>query len=113
MFRMQDVVRFQDKEYIISEFLGQGGMGHVFSIKDKDGDSKLALKSLQHFLPDDNNHRSLINEWEKAQKISHKNVISYHGFHDGLSDPKTPYLIMELAQGGSLEDYLKAQTDSA
>ena len=111
MFRIQDVVQFQDKEYIISEFLGQGGMGHVFSIKDKNSDSKLALKSLQHFLPDDNNHRSLINEWEKAQKISHKNVISYHGFHDGLSDPKIPYLIMELAQDGSLEDFLKAQTE--
>jgi serine/threonine protein kinase len=111
MFRMNDVIQFQNKEYIISGFLGQGGMGHVFSIEDKDTKSKLALKSLQYFLPDDNNHRSLINEWEKAQRISHKNVIKYCGYHDGLSEPKTPYLIMELAQDGSLEDFLKAQTE--
>ncbi len=111
MFRIHDSVEFQGEGYIISKFLGQGGMGHVFSIEDKEGVSKFALKSLQHFLPDDNNHRSLINEWEKAQKITHKNVICYHGFHDGLSDPKTPYLIMDLAEGGSLEDFLLSQNE--
>ncbi|HEY8218521.1 MAG TPA: serine/threonine-protein kinase [Methylobacter sp.] len=111
MFRINDSIVFQDKEYIISSFLGQGGMGHVFSIVEKSGDSKFALKSLQHYLPDDNNHRSLINEWEKAQTITHKNVVRYHGFHDGLSEPKTPFLIMELAQDGSLEDFLKDQTN--
>lgn len=109
MFKIHDLIEFQDKEYVISEFLGQGGMGHVFSIEN--GNSKFALKSLQHFLPNDNNHRSLINEWEKAQRINHKNVICYHGFHDGLTEPKTPYLIMELAQDGSLEDFLKSQTE--
>ncbi|MFP9132329.1 serine/threonine-protein kinase, partial [Shewanella algae] len=111
MFRINDSVEFQGKEYVISKFLGQGGMGHVFSIEEKHGDSKFALKSLQYFLPDDNNHRSLINEWEKAQHITHKNVICYRGFHDGLSEPKTPYLIMDLAEGGSLEDFLLAQNE--
>ena len=111
MFRIKDIVEFQGQEYVISKFLGQGGMGHVFSIEEKHGDSKFALKSLQHFLPDDNNHRSLINEWEKAQNINHKNVICYRGFHDGLSEPKTPYLIMDLAEGGSLEDFLLSQNE--
>ncbi|MEE2030109.1 hypothetical protein DIKCMJMK_04007 [Shewanella oneidensis] len=92
MFRINDCIKFEDKEYVISRFIGQGGMGHVFLIEERAGDSKFALKSLQHYLPDDNNHRSLINEWEKAKKISHKNTIRYHGFHDGLSDPKTPYI---------------------
>lgn len=109
MFRLQDTIEFNNKEYVINEFLGQGGMGHVFSIKNDN--SSFALKSLQYFLPDDNNHRSLINEWEKAQTINHSNVISYHGFHDGLSEPTTPYLIMELANDGSLEDFLKSQTE--
>jgi serine/threonine protein kinase len=94
MFRINDSIDFQGEEYIISSFLGQGGMGHVFSIEAKNSISKFALKSLKHYLPDDNNHRSLINEWEKAQKITHKNIIRYQGFHDGLSAPKTPYLIM-------------------
>lgn len=110
MFRIGDCINFEGKEFVVSSFLGQGGMGHVFSLTEKTGGSKFALKSLQHYLPDDNNHRSLINEWEKAQRISHKNTIRYHGFHDGLSEPRTPYLIMELAQDGSLEDFLKNQT---
>ncbi len=96
---------------MITAFLGQGGMGQVFSIENKKDKSKLALKSLQYFIPDDNHHRSLINEWEKAQSIDHQNVIKYLGFHDGLSEPTTPYLIMELADEGSLKDLLKSQTD--
>lgn len=109
MFRINDSIDFQGKKYIISTFLGQGGMGHVFLITESNGSSQFALKSLQHYLPDDNNHRSLINEWEKAQTIAHKNVIRYHGFHDGLSEPQTPFLVMELANDGSLEDFLKDQ----
>lgn len=111
MFKIKDSIEFQGQEYVVSKFLGQGGMGHVFSIEEKNGDSKFALKSLQHFLPDDDNHRSLINEWEKAQQITHDNVICYHGFHDGLSEPTTPYLIMDLAEGGSLEDLLLSQNE--
>jgi serine/threonine protein kinase len=110
LFRINEVINFQGREYIIKKFLGQGGMGHVFLIEEKDGPSLFALKSLQYYLPDDSNHRSLINEWEKAHKIIHKNIIRYHGFHDGVSDPKTPYLIMELANDGSLEDFLKKQS---
>ena len=100
MFKLQDIIDFNSDEYVIDEFIGQGGMGQVFSIINKKDKSKLALKSLQYFIPDDNHHRSLINEWEKAQTISHSNVIKYIGFHDGLPEPKTHYLIMEFASDG-------------
>lgn len=111
MFRINDSIIFQGQEYIISSFLGQGGMGHVFSILEKNGSSQFALKSLQYYLKDDNNHRSLINEWDKAQTIKHENVIQYYGFHDGLSQPNTPFLVMELAKDGSLEDFIKHQQE--
>ncbi|HBP8935686.1 TPA: serine/threonine protein kinase, partial [Escherichia coli] len=109
MFRVNDYVNIDGKEYLVSKFLGQGGMGNVFLIEDKMNDSRFALKTLQYYIPDDNNHRSLINEWEKARKIFHKNTIRYYGFHDGLSEPKTPYLLMEYANSGSLEQFLKNQ----
>lgn len=111
MFSLKDTIEFNGEEYLIDKFIGQGGMGHVFSITNKNDNSKLAMKSLHYFLPDDSQHRSLMNEWDKAQTIKHPNVIDYIGFHDGLSDPKIPYLIMELANDGSLEDLLKAQTE--
>ncbi|WP_248466212.1 serine/threonine-protein kinase [Pectobacterium versatile] len=110
MFRVNDYVSIDDKEYVVSKFLGQGGMGNVFLIEDKMNGSRFALKTLQYYIPDDNNHRSLINEWEKARKISHKNTIHYYGFHDGLSEPKIPYLLMEYANNGSLEDFLNNQS---
>lgn len=108
MFRINETIQFQGKEYVLTEFLGQGGMGHVFLIENKEEGVKFALKSLQYFLPDDNNFRSLINEWEKAQTVNHNNVIKYYGFHDGLSATQIPYLVMELANTGSLEDFLKS-----
>ncbi|MBX8460232.1 serine/threonine protein kinase [Enterobacter sp. RIT637] len=110
MFRVNDYVSIDGKEYVVSKFLGQGGMGNVFLIEDKENGSRFALKTLQYYIPDDNNHRSLINEWEKARRISHKNTIHYYGFHDGLSEPNTPYLLMEYANSGSLENFLKSQT---
>ena len=109
MFRIGDEIIFNEKIFVITKFLGQGGMGHVFLIENKETGLKFALKSLQYFFPDDSNYRSLINEWEQAQTIKHDNVINYHGFHDGLSAPKTPYLIVELAKDGSLEDFLKSK----
>ncbi|MCH7330241.1 serine/threonine-protein kinase [Acinetobacter modestus] len=111
MLKINDIIKFKEKEYVITKFLGQGGMGQVFLIESKDDGHKLALKSLQYFLPNDSNYRSLFNEWEKAQTIKHHNVINYHGFHDGSSSPETPYLIMELANDGSLEDFLKLRMD--
>lgn len=111
MFHLKDTIKFDNEEYVIDEFLGQGGMGQVFSIISKKDKSKLALKSLQYFIPDDNHHRSIINEWEKAKTIRNPNVIKYIGYHDGLTEPKTPYLIMEFASEGSLEEFLKSQRD--
>lgn len=109
MFKIGDEIIFNEEKFIITEFLGQGGMGHVFLIENKDTGLKYALKSLQYYLPNDSNYFSIFNEWKQAQVIKHSNVINYYGFHDGSSAPQTPYLIMELANDGSLEDFLKSK----
>ncbi|HCT72493.1 MULTISPECIES: serine/threonine-protein kinase [Psychrobacter] len=108
MLDINDIVHFNNDDYTVSSFLGQGGMGHVFLIKEKNGTKKYALKTLQYYLEDTDTYRSLINEWELAQNIRHENVISYRGFDDG-SVSKTPYLIMDLAEDGSLQDFLNVQ----
>lgn len=46
MFRVNDYVNIDGKEYLVSKFLGQGGMGNVFLIEDKMNDSRFALKTL-------------------------------------------------------------------
>lgn len=108
MLDINDTVYFDNDAYTVSSFLGQGGMGHVFLIKEKNGTKKYALKTLQYYLEDTATYRSLINEWELAQNIRHENVISYRGFDDGAVS-KTPYLIMDLAEDGSLQDFLNIQ----
>lgn len=108
MFRINDVIQFKGKDYELVSFLGNGGMGQVFLIKEQNSNNQLAMKTLTNFLPDDENYRSLINEWELAQSIRHENVISYRGFDDGAVF-KTPYLIMDLAEDGSLQDFLNIQ----
>lgn len=108
MLDINDTVCFNNDDYTVSSFLGQGGMGHVFLIEEKKGTKKYALKTLQYYLEDTDTYRSLINEWELAQSIRHENVISYRGFDDG-SVSKTPYLIMDLAEDGSLQDFLNVQ----
>lgn len=106
MFRLNDIIIFEQNEYLITGLLGRGGMSNVFLIECKDTKHKFALKSLDYFFQDDSNYRSLMNEWKLAQNINHPHVINYRGLHDGLTDPSTPYLIMDLANDGSLKDYL-------
>ena len=77
MFRINDDIQFNGEVYELVEFLGNGGMGQVFLIEEQNTNSQFAMKTLTNFLPDDENYRSLINEWERAQEIDHENVIRY------------------------------------
>jgi hypothetical protein len=61
MFMLQGTIKFKNQDYVSEKFLGQGGMGQVFSITNKKDKSILALKSLQYFITDYNHNRSLIN----------------------------------------------------
>ncbi len=75
-------------------------MGQVFLIEEQNTNSQFAMKTLTNFLPDDENYRSLINEWEKAQEIDHKNVIRYLGFDSGNAANRSPFIVMDLAHDG-------------
>lgn len=56
--------------------------------------------------------RGLINEAQLAVKISHPNVLHYEFFHDGsLFKELPPYIIMELADEGSLSDFITKQKE--
>lgn len=111
MFKINDVIQFNSKDYELVSFLGNGGMGQVFLIKEQNTNNQLAMKTLTNFLLDDANYRSLINEWRRAQGIDHKNVIRYLGFDDGNAANHSPYIIMDLAHDGTLQDFLGVQTE--
>ena len=111
MFRINDVIQFNGEFYELVDFLGNGGMGQVFLIEEQNTNSQFAMKTLTNFLPDDENYRSLINEWEKAQEIDHKNVIRYLGFDSGDAAKRSPFIVMDLAHDGTLQNFLDKQTE--
>jgi serine/threonine protein kinase len=81
------------------EHIGPGGFGSVERVRDDEG-SEYALKTL-HLGFDAG---VLTAETENLRRVEHENVVGYvdHGI-----DPE-PFLVMQLATGGTLKDYVGA-----
>jgi serine/threonine protein kinase len=109
MIRPNTIVFDQDlKEFSVCEFLGRGSFGDVYSIKEKSTQKLYALKTLSTPFVENTVLKSFFNEGKLAQEISHPNVIQYYFFHDGIQYKDLPmYIIMEFADGGTLENQIK------
>jgi serine/threonine protein kinase len=95
--------------YKVIRPIGSGGFGIVYEISDTTG-VRYALKTIQTGLMNDMELDILLNEGRLALTIAHDNVIRVFYFHDGSVDPSLPpYLLMELADGGTLQDELNAR----
>jgi hypothetical protein len=80
-----------------------GGFGSVVRVADKEG-REFALKTLHFGVPPD----VLETEAENLQRVRHENVVGYVDFG---TDPE-PFLVMELAEGGTLKDYINEARQS-
>jgi serine/threonine-protein kinase len=89
--------------YTILSALGQGGMGQVFRVKDKELDDEVALKTLKADAHDANLTERLRQEIKLARLITHPNVVRVHDF--GESDG-TRFLTMEYVPGTTLREML-------
>ena len=89
--------------YSILSSLGQGGMGQVFRVKDKDLDDEVALKTLKADAHDATGTERLRQEIKLARLITHPNVVRVHDF--GESDG-TRFLTMEYVPGTTLREML-------
>jgi serine/threonine-protein kinase len=81
------------------EHIGPGGFGAVERVRDQEG-NEYALKTL-HFGID---AEVLAVEAENLSSVQHENVV---GYVDHGTDPDA-FLVMELASGGSLRDFIGA-----
>ncbi|PFX51356.1 serine/threonine-protein kinase [Bacillus pseudomycoides] len=98
----------EENSYIVLDLLGTGGFGHVFQIKNETDGSLWALKTLPPYASNEEDLKGFKNESEMALKVSHENAMRYKYVHDGsIHKDLPPYIIMELANEGSLNDYLK------
>jgi serine/threonine-protein kinase len=99
---MEKVGRYQ-----IRELLGEGAMAKVFKAYDPDIDRELAIKFLKSQLHGDSEYHSrFLREAKGAGLLSHPNIVTVFDVGD---DGGHPYIAMELIEGGSLSDLLKAR----
>lgn len=87
--------------------IGEGGMGSVYLGVDLTANKQVALKTLARDL---DNHIALgrfRRETQALVKLNHQNIARVHSW--GMHQEKMPYLVMELFDGLSLSEYLKAR----
>ncbi|WP_236623929.1 serine/threonine-protein kinase [Rhodopirellula baltica] len=92
--------------YRVIELLGQGGMGHVYRAQDTRLQRTVALKVMnERFAKSPNSRKRIVEEARSMAAVHHDNVATL--FEVGQRNG-TPFLAMELLQGGTLEQLLQS-----
>ena len=93
------------RKYRIIEVLGQGGMGRVFKVFDREVEESIALKVIKSEIAADKNIiRRFRNELKVARRISHKNVCR---MFDLNREGDTYFITMEYVSGEDLKSSLR------
>ncbi len=94
--------------YEVLELLGQGGMGSVYKVFDKELNSILAAKIIRSELAEDSHAvKRFEQEIKAASQLNHENLVTVYGH--GRSSLNLPYLLMDYIEGSSLADLLKTE----
>ncbi|GAA1467443.1 serine/threonine protein kinase [Nocardiopsis exhalans] len=94
--------------YVLRRELGRGGMGIVWEAHDTALDRVVAIKQVilpGHFTDAerDDAHARVRREAQSAARIAHPTVIT---IHDVFEYEHNPWVVMELVEGGSLQEML-------
>ncbi len=92
--------------YRLVDTLGEGGMAVVYRAYDALLDTWRAIKVLSPKMTKNRKVRErFLNEARTMAQLHHKNIV---GVHDVGVDGETVYLVMEILDGGSVADRVKA-----
>lgn len=93
--------------YRMQEMLGTGAMGVVFAAHDPELDRKVAVKLLRDRSGDPERNARMVREARATARLAHPNVVVVHdvGEFEG-----NVFMAMELVTGGTLGEWLDAQT---
>jgi eukaryotic-like serine/threonine-protein kinase len=99
--------RFGDGRYELGRRLGYGGMATVYSAHDLKLDRQVAIKILaDNYAGDEEIRNRFTREARLAAKLDHPNVVQVY---DVGENRDRPYIVMELVEGGTLDDRLKGR----
>ncbi len=91
--------------YLATERLGEGGTAEVWRAWDRHSERWCALKVLfKRFAEKKSARRRFIEEGRMVIRLNHRNVIEAW---DLVEDAVQPFLVMEIAEGGSLRDWVR------
>ena len=87
--------------YHLEAEIGRGGMAAVYRARDEKLNREVAVKVLSEPGLGTTGRARLVHEAQAAAQLNHPNIVTVHdvGEVDG-----TPYIVMELVEGGSLHD---------
>ncbi|MBX2797265.1 MAG: serine/threonine protein kinase [Myxococcales bacterium] len=92
------------QRYMATGLLGEGGMAEVFRAWDSQDRTWCAIKMLRETYASRESSRSrFVTEGETVIALDHRNVIDAW---DIVSTVDRPFLVMEIAEGGSLKDWV-------
>lgn len=102
---MTDLVGQTIENFRIERQIGQGGMGVVYEATDLSLNRKVALKIMhKHLAARESFQQRFVREAQNAARLKHPNIVQIHHF---FSKNGQLYLIMELLEDGSLQDYMR------
>ncbi|HEX2680239.1 MAG TPA: serine/threonine-protein kinase, partial [Candidatus Dormibacteraeota bacterium] len=95
--------------YRVLERIGRGGMATVYRAYHTSLDRYVAIKVMPDFFADDLEYRERFQQEARAiARLKHRNILEVFdfGYDNGLA-----YLVMELVEGGTLQERIGAPMD--
>lgn len=92
--------------YRVDRLLGQGGMGEVFAATDLRLARPVALKFCLAAAGDARAKRNMEREARAASQLNHPNIATIYDYEE--DEDGRPFLVMELLEGMTLADRMKA-----
>lgn len=103
----KNLVRRNFDYFEVVETLGAGGMGTVYKARDTHLERYVALKLLHRELRSDQAHNAQLQEEARiAASVNHPNVVQIFSLG---TDHAQFYVVMELIDHGSLDDFMESQ----
>ena len=101
----QSVLDNLGDKYEVLGLIGQGGMGAVYKVRDRELNETFAIKVLNPKLVDDNvSVKRFEQEVTAASNLTHANICAV--YRSGMGKAGAPYLVMDYLAGVNLADIL-------